>query len=368
MASMPNTKDCLDSTGYLQGEGIRADAVKVASRWRQIAALAIAADNAAQLISNYRAQRDIAKRLLKISQKQQDHVKNVFWNREKEFLTEFANPEPIEDVEVMGRRYGGRLVATVASGFAQQMRELKCSKARYCESAYAKAMQDLSMARAVAIGNARVLGRNIAFAEYQARNDRNLERRLQAVALGRSLMQQAVSLYSAAGQGLANAGNAIAGQLNSALTAFGYAARDYSNATGYNSTLMAGQREYFSGQYRGNQPYAPQNGADANPMMIQRADFGRPTMDLVDPARLVPDLLPINPSVLQGDTITQWNYGQNERQMNEADVGSRNLARTGTMTFPVSGGPGTVTIDMDRFKLGFVDHLNPGDTGAGNTA
>jgi hypothetical protein len=91
------------------------------------------------------------------------------------------------------------------------------------------------------MANARVLGRNIAFAEYQARNDVNLERRMQAAAIGRDLMQQAANLYASAGQGLAAAGSILSGQMGKALEAFSYARnfRDDLRVEAYESARRA---------------------------------------------------------------------------------------------------------------------------------
>jgi len=141
----------------------------------------------------------------------------------------------------MGKRYAGRLVSTVAGAFAPKLKEAKCSAPRYCTSATTKSLQDLLMARSVAMANARVLGRNIAFAEYQARHDVNVERRMQAVAIGRDLMQQAASLYASAGQGLAAAGSILSGQMSKALEAFQYARnfREDLRADAYDSARNA---------------------------------------------------------------------------------------------------------------------------------
>ena len=209
--------------GYITGETLRTGAAKTASFIRQAAAALIAIDNANRLVDNYKMQRDIQDRVLKMSEEQQKHLETVFWPRELQFLNEFSAPEAIEAVETMGRRYAGRLVATVAGGFAQKLKEARCNAPRYCTSAANKNLQDLLMARSAAMANARVLGRNIAFAEYQARNDRNLERRMQAIAIGRDLMQQAASLYAAAGQGLAAAGGLLSSQMSKALESFNYA-------------------------------------------------------------------------------------------------------------------------------------------------
>ena len=180
---------CVGDIGYSIAETTRSGASVAVGYAKQAASALIAIDNANQLVDNYRDQRDIARRGYNISKQQHDHVKTVFWPRDMQFLNEFSAPEGIETVEVMGRRYGGRLAAAVAGAFAVQLKEAKCSARRYCTSANTKAVSDLMMARSTAIGNARVLGRNIAFAEFQARTDANYERRMQAVARGRGLMQ-----------------------------------------------------------------------------------------------------------------------------------------------------------------------------------
>lgn len=79
----------------------------------------------------------------------------------------------------MGRRYGDRVAATPAKGFAQRLAETKHNAPHYYSSANAKAIQDLMIVRAQTVTNGRVLGRTLAFAEYQARNDLNQERRMQ---------------------------------------------------------------------------------------------------------------------------------------------------------------------------------------------
>ena len=231
----------LFDTGYVAGETARTSAADTASFIRQAAAALIAIDNANRLVDNYKKQRDIQDRMLDISEEQQKHLEEVYWPREIQFLNEFSVGEGIEAVETMGRRYAGRLVSTIAGAFAPKLKDAKCAAPRYCTSAATKSLQDLLMARSVAMANARVLGRNIAFAEYQARNDVNVERRMQAIAIGRNLMQQAANLYASAGQGLAAAGSILSGQMSKALEAFNYARnfREDLRADAYDSARNA---------------------------------------------------------------------------------------------------------------------------------
>lgn len=344
---------CLDDTGYSAGETLRSGAVATAALIRQVAAVAIAVDNAAQLVANYKQQRDIAKRSIKIAQEQQAQLRNVFWPREEQFLAEFSVAEPIEDVEVMGRRYAGRLVSTVAGSFAAALKEAKCNMPRYCTSANSKVLQDLMMARSNAIGNARILGRQIAFAEYQARTDQNYNRRLQAVSLGRGLINDAMSLYAAAGEGLAAVGANLTANLNSALQAFGYA-RTRTPQGG--SVAEFSQRAFSTGE-RSTMPVGDQSQsylAATNKFGFEasQGDFDQPDRaPYTGDASGLSERAPFN--VNQGMQIDQWNRG---------DVGNDNLVRSGFATFPVAGiTGGSVTISMSAFPLEYADDRTAGD-------
>ena len=346
--------NCISDRGYKRGEQIRADAIKQAAIIRQVAAVAIAIDNGVQLVENYKKQRDISDRMLKIMERQQNQLSTVFWPREEQFLNEFANPEPIESVDDMARRYGGRLVPAVAAAFATQLREAKCSMRRYCTSANRKMVQDLLMARSVAVANAKVLGRNIAFAEYQARHDTNYERRMQAVAIGRGLMQQAATLYASAGQSLAAAGNYLSSQFNNALTAFGYARGQYQQA---NTTLDYWQN-YQPRDIAVMRMPAP-NGQVRDPFAPNVGDFS------LDATYSSQGLGTGGASNIgqhwTGDSFyTQ--YPLLGEKWNEGDIGNRDLVRNGIYTFPVAGVTGgTVTVDMSKFQLAYADHKTQGE-------
>jgi hypothetical protein len=345
---MPNL--CIGDAGYTAGESIRAAAVRQAALIRQTAAITIAVDNGQQMVSNYRKQRDIADRTLQIMERQQNQLETVFWPREEQFLNEFSNPEMLETIEVMSRRYGGRLIAGVSAAFALRMRELKCEMPRYCSSANSKVLQDIMLARSVAIASARALGRDIAFAEYQARHDTNYERRLQAVALGRNLMNQAVTLYESAGRSLAAAGNYLSGQFNNALMSFGYARGQYQQAN---------ERLDELGQRGGRTPTATRMPNVMNPQgnwpSNDQSAFGQN-----ETAR-----------TLEGDTSQlskigernpTWDHAQSEK-WNEGDIGNRDLIRSGVMTYPVIGlSAGVVVVKMADFMLTYADHLTEGET------
>jgi len=302
--------------------------------------VAIAADNAARLISNFRSQRDIARRMTTIARRQQEQLAEVYWPREEQFLAEFSQPEPIEPIETMGRRYAGRLMAPVAARFAEEIRRTKCAASRYCASAADKTIQDLMMARSAALANARVMGRNMAFAEYQARTDINYARRMQAVSWGRGLTRQAASLYGSAGEALARAGASIGGTLSGALEDFGYA-----NTQG----RLAGARlSSINNQPPGVYAPAPDFGLASSQQSFNSTDASR-TIEYPE-------------TQLSERNDFSTNQGLQKEGWNEANVGNRDLARTGSVLFPVTTilGVGYVQVNMDSFPLMHVDHKNEG--------
>lgn len=354
---------CLGDAGYTSGESIRSSAVASVALSKQIASAVIAIDNANRLIENYRDQRDISNRTLAITRAQQNQLSTVFWPREEAFLNEFSVPEPIEEVEVMGARYAGRLASAVAFAFAAQLRDARCSARRYCSSANSKQIQDLMMARGVALANARVLGRNIAFTEYQARTDINLSRRMQAVALGRGLINQAMSLFQAAGRGLASAGQVLGAQLGSALEAFGNSREVRANELYRQESGFQDAASVMPGAWPGmSQGYAPSGARMPGTVDVGNigTSFGLPTgRDMISN--------PEASNTMIGDSFglqlsqTDFRDAQNESN-NLGKIGNNNLARSGVALFPVIGAPGSVLIDMSRFPLQYVDHKTEGLT------
>jgi hypothetical protein len=339
--------------GYDAGEAKRSAAVKMAANIRRAAAIAIAIDNAVRLVANYKDQRDIAQRSQDISEAQQNQIRTVFWPREEAFLAEFSTPEPIEDVEVMGRRYGGRLASTVAKQFADALKEAKCSFPRYCTSANSKVLQDLMMARSLAIANARVLGRNIAFAEYQARTDVNYNRRLQAVSLGRGLINEAMSLYAAAGRGLAGVGAELSAQFNSALEAFGYAAR------GPDARTFSQQA--FTSAEGSRRPVSGAAGDDylqtVNKYGFESSQQSFTNIDTSSAPFRGPD-----PTGLSEKARIPEQTALSKEHFNRGDVGPDNLVPQGTVVFPVESiFGGTVAVNLGEYMLQYVDDKSPGD-------
>lgn len=350
--------DCLNSDGYIEGEQKRAQGAQTAALLRSAAAAAEAVLNASQAVKNFKRQRDIARRALKIAEDQQAQLENVYWPRELQFMGEFSQPEVIEAIEVMGRRYAGRLASAVANKFAAELNSIQCSASRYCTSSRKSNIQALMLAKANAMSSARVLGRNIAFAEWLARNSVNFEKRMQAAALGRGYMSDAVSLLASASNNLSAAGaNAIAG-FNRALNTFGGNVSDYLGAKGRIAELQTGGVP-IPAHLQYNLPGSTNNVG----MKATISDMGTFQPVSLDTSQTQAFGGMMNSSSTQYSGI---NSGSHENQVNNGRPVNDDLARTGKVIFEVVDN--TVEVDMDQFKLGAVARYQPGDTGAADGA
>ncbi|MCM2558144.1 hypothetical protein NDQ41_05465 [Alcaligenes faecalis] len=193
---------CLNDDGYIKAQAELRTATYSAANIRRAVATLVGVDNATQTLKNHHQQGYIAARALEIAEDVQLHAQTTYHPSEQQFLSEFGTTRQVEDVEVIGRRYGGRLASTVAAAFAQQLRQAHCNASRYNTSANAKLIRDLTIASARGIACARVLGRKIAFAEYQALNDLDYIRQMQAIEIGRGLFDQITAIYQQAGLSL----------------------------------------------------------------------------------------------------------------------------------------------------------------------
>lgn len=320
---------CMSDIGYIGAELTRAGAAATAATIGQVAAAAIAIDNAQQLISNYNEQRDISQREINIAKAQQAQLRDVFWPKEDQFLAEFSVPEPLESVEVLGVRYAGRLVAAIAGAFATKLHQARIALERYATSANEKIMQDLLLSRALMMANARVFGRNIGFAEYQARYDTNVNRRLQAVQLGRGLINDAMTLLKAAGQNAADAGHTISTRLDSALQSFNDAAGGRSVALSNQHAWMEAQQQYFDTHPNGDNPsrmpspVSSMGTQDVTMRMRSPESFHTMTGDSSHMSSFDPSI------------NTPFN-SQAQAQMNDGDISGSTLA-SGGMLFVLPG-------------------------------
>lgn len=355
--------DCLGDEGYKDGERLRADAVQQAARIRQATAILIAVDNAFRVIDNFKKQRDVADRMLKIAEEQQDHMENVYWPRELQFLEEFANPEEQESIEVMGRRYAGRMVATIADAFAKKERQMRCDRSRYCASDFTRQWQNLQLQKAFGISQARVLGRNIAFAQFRSIYDRDNQRRQQAIMVGKGLMGEAANLMAKAAAGLANAGAVAAQGMNQALAGVGAAFqyRGPSNAEFARDSMRSAQMTqqdqqyapgYWTGGATGSNQIAGAFGFDSSQAVFTQQDSSNMVFNN-------------QADSLYTDHSAGMFYNRQAEVMNEGNVGNRDRARTGEHTYVFTdsdGDVGQITVKMTDFPLNFVDDKQPGES------
>jgi hypothetical protein len=361
---------CISNSAYSTAENLRTGAALTNAGLKSFQLLYEAAKSGQDLIDNYRKQHELAKRAQAIAEAIQGQ-QSMFWAAENTFRDEFTQPEPIEDVEVMGRRYSGRLVSSILGKFAEKIHEVKCSMNRYCTSANMKALQDIYLMRSFAVSAARTLGRNIAHAEYQARTDLNWEKRKQAAALGRKLAGDGASLIASAGRGLASIGAGHEQSLNSALQAAGLAmTRPDLSPERPGSRESAGMME--SDNYQsGNAVYGPNAGStyqSNNGAQMYGADAsyqsngGQPMYGLEQPPA---DLLGSNDQLNTSSGAYSDDQDLYRDGSNQNFNGPVDKVRRGSVVFDVVGGNGgKVRVDMDKFEVGYADHLDANEVKA----
>jgi hypothetical protein len=361
---------CISNYAYAAAENYRTTAAATNAALKMAGLVAEAATSGQELIDNYRKQHALAQRAQAIAEAIQGQ-QSMFWGAEQQFKNEFTAAEPIEDVEVMGRRYAGRLVSSVLGAFAGKIHEVKCNMNRYCTSANQKALQDIFLMRSFAVSAARTLGRNIAFAEYQARTDLNWERRKQAAALGRKLTGDASGLIKSAGAGLASIGAGHEQSLNSALKGVGLAmirpdlSPENPNAraqAGYmfqeettyqsnNGATMYGPETSYQSNY-GSPMYGPESGSLATNIS---ANETMPPSDLIGES----DLRNTSAGPYTDDQDL-YRDGANQNFNGPVD-----RVRRGSVVFDVIGGEGgVVRVDLDKFEVGYADHLDANEVKA----
>lgn len=212
----------VDDSGYLIAETARFLGARLSAGIKQGVTVAQAAINSRDAISNFKKLSRISERAIVIEEQEQRHLRDVYWPRELQFLNEFTKPRKWETQAVLAKRYAGRMWAPVAGAFAKKLKELELNRQRYHGKSYMHAVQELTVAMAQTKANMFVLADRIAFAEVQAVNDTDFERRKQAIALRQGLMGQAAQLMMSAAGGLADAGAEAARDATDALRALDY--------------------------------------------------------------------------------------------------------------------------------------------------
>jgi hypothetical protein len=368
---------CISNSAYQTAENLRTAAALTNAVLKQGALIFEAVESGKALIDNYRKQHELAKRAQDIAEAIQGQ-QSMFWAAEQQFKNEFTVAGPIESVETMARRYSGRLVSTVLGGFATKIHEVKCSMNRYCTSANQKALQDVYLMRSFAVSAARTLGRNIAFAEYQARTDLNWERRKQAAALGRKLTGDASGLIKSAGAGLASIGAGHEQSFNSALKGIGYnlnrndgveqrpsfeeVNRQYNFQQEVSNSAAQNNDEYnysFGSGYSsngGSPMYGPESVTVTNNMASSlSANETMPPSDLIGEG----DLRGVSDGPYTDDQDL-YRDGSNQNFNGPVD-----RVRRGSVVFDVVGGNGgKVRVDLDKFEVGYADHLDANEVKA----
>jgi len=344
----------ISSHGYTSAEYYYAWGAKEVATQRQIAMLANLAIMTAAAIEAYTKQKAAADRTMNITQKQLNRLKEIYWPRELQHLEEFAgNPEPIEPIEVMGSRYGGRLNAAVAGAYAKAILEVECKASRYCTSANEQAMESIFIGRAIDEANARVKGRQIAFAEYRAKEDVNFDRRIKAIGIGAGAIGDAASLAGKAAATFAGQFAQYFGGMSDALKGFAYAARTpYTSSQQFHTDLQRQMEQQFgiadfNATYSGTDNSIG-SGVRMNPLGTSL--LNDPLMKGNTEARDA-----FGPGIdinMTAGMERDWFY---EQTNNASTPMWMNIDRSGMQTFPVSMAVAYVTID--QFDFVYVDDV-----------
>lgn len=351
---------CMTDIGYKEGEQIRSDAVQNAARIRQAVALVIAIDNAQQVIDGYNKQHAIAQRSVNISERQQWRLQSVFWPRELDFLAEFANPGPNTISTKIPQYYAGMLQASVLAKFGPEYQKIRCSRGRYQKSQYQKNLSDVTMAMSSAYNNARHMGFDVSRLEKFARDDRDYQRRFQAIAMGRGLLQAAAGIMAAGAKALNAASSSYAGRFNSAMEALGSA---------YGRTqASADDRAVWKDAYKrsteipmtANQSDPYSQGYGLKSYLAEQSVSFTPSTQVEQSMAGVGGIsgggtggLGIGGVMGGQGSYSNVNYMAQSQQINNGYVGNRDRVRTGIVSFPLSYG--YVDVDIDQFGFAFAD-------------
>lgn len=361
--------DCLNGKGYKNGEETRAKALKSAANTRLGFAGLSGLLTLYEVYKNYKKKARVEESMVAIAEQQQHHLKRVYWPKELEFLEEFATPEQIETAEAYGRRHAGRLVSTISHAFSQELAKLKCGGARYCTSQREKNLQDLYLTYGQAVGNARVLGRVMGFMDVKRREDRDFERRVQAIGMGKGLMGKAAKLYGSALAGLDALGSELSGQLSQSLTMLGSALQQGRSARSRLAQLSsvssgaeaagAGTLSYSSNW--GGVQDAPGVGVYSldylhNEMPDQEYSWSFGARDMLG------SIGDQDPQITYHDPGTIRSIAS--EKANTGEFGNEELARSGSVTYRTTGYDGypiQITVNQSDFPLQWVDDKAPGD-------
>ena len=367
---------CMGDSGYTKGESIRSKAIRVAALAKKATVGLMAIDDANQMVENYQKKNAIQDQMVAIEEEQQQHLQNVYWPRELEFLEEHCTPQEIETAGEYGRRHSGRLMATVARSFAEETRKLERCSPRYCTTFNRKRLQDLYLAYSDAMGYAKILGRIMGFLDVQRKKDVNFERKLQALGLGKGLLRQAAQLYGQTISGLDALGDQLSNNLSQSLTLFGMADQRRQMASQRLDTIRDAERAGFGKQ--GTDPLDTAVNIEAlgfeglgvmrdptanwfKSWSTTESFLNTEQPDFTFENDPVGDMM-VAPGVPATIGAQDLMWGMSKERGNEGDVGNRDRVRMGQYTYHgYDGYP--ITVKMSDFEVDFADHMQPGEKG-----
>jgi hypothetical protein len=350
---------CVDGTSYQSAESIRYNALKTAAAIKQAAALAEFALSANDTVSNMRKLASISSRGLAVEEQEQAHLKNVYWPNENKFLTEFTQATPWDTQSTLAKRYAGRMWPPIAAQFAKKLKELEVNKPRYSSVNYIRQAQELLIARGITKANVVTLADRIAFAEVEAINDRDFDRRKAAIAMRQGLIGQAAALLSAAANGFAAAGQSALGSATNALKSFAYEGERARSST---------QDPFFHAQTARDSSLVDQSVQSdmMGPRLEEQQDYealfgeiNKGNVDFGDDAGF-------------GDMNSMQSFDSSDASATEGNniaLQGADVARSGRMTVApqvlfVQGGKGgivqvpSITFDLDKVDLASVENYN----------
>lgn len=354
---------CMGDSGYVAGEAIRSGAlakVALAKTVVQTLQAGIAADMA---YDAFRKKVRFEEAMLDIEEEQHAHLTQVYWPRELSFLAEFVQPEQLETVSVIARRHTGRLNASISRVFAEEIRKLRHSGTRYNSSYKVKSVNAIYLARSEAQAHVKMLGWIMGVLEVQEKTDLNLQRRHQAIGIGKHLMGEAAKLYGQGLKGLDVLGQTLSGSLSSALTSLGFSHKEYESARLNSQTIKDRSADDLQWKKENKQSLR----TTTTPLKFDTDyaidNIGKEAKNIIDtyqPQASFDSTLNAYSSI--GDTRGS-DHGimpsSARSHGNDGNEGRIDLVLGGIAAFPVSGG--AVTIDTSEFMLVSQAQREPGD-------
>lgn len=210
---------CVSNAGYITAAWSQADAIveEAAVNAAIAAALALWQRRSSEAIANM--QEEIAKRQVSLAEKLHDHAKQ-FWAEEKEYVDDaFNNPKKTENYFGTADGWKELTQRALSEGrfmWLTQMRA-QCLPPSRCDDARWKRFGGLFTADSMSFAARQEEIRT------QALNDQRYAQQYAALAMGKGILGDSLSFQNAAGSSGLAAGGALAGLINTAAGALGFA-------------------------------------------------------------------------------------------------------------------------------------------------